>query len=149
MPDSRYSRDEHEAYFKMLNVIGTRWEDTLRRPDYRNSTAWNLLTKLWREERVKMSIAYEYMRDVKSPTTRRVWMQKAIADGLIECSDENLVHQLRSGSKNPVLPRGVNSPEVWLNPMFREQLDSFLDDVIDDLIRTADFLKMRERTVSP
>lgn len=143
MPVPRYTRAEHEAYFKMLAVVGTRWEDAIGHPEYRNSTGWNLLTRLWREGRVKMSSAYEFMRDVKSPTTRRLWIQKAIADRIVECSDDHLVRQVRSGRK-PSLPRGQNSPDIWLNPEIVAKIDAFLDDVLDELLRTAEQVRPRE-----
>jgi len=120
----------------MLGVVGTRWEGAIGRADYRNSTGWNLLTRLWREGRIKMSAAYDFMPDVKSATTSRLWIQKAIADGIIECSDAALVRQLRSGKK-PKLPRGQNSPDIWLNAEMRAKIDAFMDDVLDELLKTA------------
>lgn len=141
MPGSRYSRDDQDTYFRMLAVVGTRWVDAIGRADYRNTTGWNLLTRLWREGRVKMSAAYEFIPEVKSPTTRRQWIQKAIADGIVECSDERLVQQLRSGKK-PSLPRGQNSPDVWLNSAIRAKIDAFMDDVLDELLKTADRVRV-------
>ncbi len=142
MPESRYTRDDHEAYFKMLAVVGTRWEEAIGRADYRNPTGWNLLTRLWREGRVKMSGAYEFIRDVKSPTTRRIWIQKAIADGIVDCSDAVLTRALRSGKK-PALPRGQASPDIWLSAKIAAKIDVFMDDVLDELLRTADDVKAR------
>ena len=136
MPGSRYTREDQDAYFRMLGVVGTRWEGAIGRADYRNSTGWNLLTRLWREERIKMSAAYDFMPDVKSPTTRRQWVQKAIADGVVECSDAALVRQLRSGKK-PEMPRGQNSPDIWLSPEISAKIGTFMDDVLDELLRTA------------
>jgi hypothetical protein len=139
---SRYSREDQDAYFRMLGIVGTRWEGAIGRADYRNTTGWNLLTRLWREGRIKMSAAYEFMPDVKSPTTRRLWIQKAIADGIVECSDPQLVRQLRSGKK-PALPRGQNSPDIWLNPEIAAKIDRFMDDVLDELLRTASGIRVR------
>ncbi|HKT19364.1 MAG TPA: hypothetical protein VJR47_15050 [Stellaceae bacterium] len=133
---SRYSQEDQDAYFRMLAVVGTRWEEAIGRADYRNTTAWNLLTRLWRARRVKMSAAYDFMPEVKSPTTRRLWLQKAIADGVIDCADAALVAALRRGQK-PALPRGQNSPEVWLNPEISAKIDRFMDDVLDELLKTA------------
>lgn len=140
MPGSRYGQEDRDAYFRMLAVVGTRWEDAIGRADYRNTTGWNLLTRLWREKRVRMSAAYDFLPDVKSPTTRRIWIQKAIADGIIECSDARLVGQLRSGKK-AALPRGQNSPDIWLNPEIAAKIDVFMDDVLDELLKTADRVK--------
>jgi hypothetical protein len=142
MPLQRYAREDHEAYFRMLAVVGTRWEEAVGRAEYRSQTGWNLLTRLWREGRVKMSTAYEFMRDVKSPTTRRLWIQKAIADGIIECSDPGLTHDLRKGGK-PALPRGQNSPDIWLDPKIAAKIDAFMDDVLDELLRTAGGIRAR------
>ena len=136
MPPSRYTPEDQDAYFRMLAVVGTRWEDAIGRGDYRNTTAWNLLTRLWRAKRVKMSAAYDFMPEVKSPTTRRLWIQKAIADGVVDCADERLVTALRSGKK-PALPRGQNSPEIWLNAEIAGKIDRFMDDVLDELLKTA------------
>jgi hypothetical protein len=136
MPVRRYAREDHEAYFRMLAIVGTRWEEAVGRAEYRSQTGWNLLTRLWREGRVKMSTAYEFMREVKSPTTRRLWIQKAIADSIIECSDTGLMRELRKGRK-PALPRGQNSPDIWLNPEIAAKIDAFMDDVLDELLRTA------------
>jgi hypothetical protein len=145
MPGSRYRREDQDAYFKMLGVVGTRWEGAIGRADYRNTTGWNLLTRLWREGPIKMSAAYEFMPDVKSPTTRRLWIQKAIADGIVECSDARLVRQLRSGKK-PSLPRGQNSPDIWLNSEIAGRIDRFMDDVLDELLRTANGIRVRSAT---
>lgn len=142
MPGPRYSREDQDAYFRMLGVVGTRWVGAIGRADYRNSTGWNLLTRLWREGRIKMSGAYEFMPDVKSPTTRRLWIQKAIADGVVECSDARLVRQLRNGRKAS-LPRGQNSPDVWLNSEIAAKIDGFMDDVLDELLRTARGIRAR------
>jgi hypothetical protein len=142
MPGSRYTRADQDAYFSMLSVVGTRWESAIGHADYRNSTAWNLLTRLWREGRIRMSAAYDFMPDVKSPTTRRLWIQKAIADRIIDCSDATLVRQLRSGKK-PKLPRGQNSPDIWLNAAISAKIDAFMDDVLDELLRTAGTVKAR------
>ncbi|MGH8428720.1 MAG: hypothetical protein ACRES7_12225 [Gammaproteobacteria bacterium] len=126
----------------MLAVIGTRWEDAIGHANYRSRTGWDLLTRLWREKRIKMSAAYEFMPDIKSPTTRRMWIQKAIADGVIECSDAQLARQLRSGKK-PSLPRGQNSPDIWLNPKISAKIDAFMDDALDELLKTASRLRTR------
>lgn len=142
MPGARYTREDQDAYFRMLAVVGTRWVDAIGRADYRNTTGWNLVTRLWREGRVKMSAAYEFIPDVKSPTTRRQWILKAIADGIIECSDIGLVRQLKSGKK-PSLPRGQNSPEIWLNSNISAKIDAFMDDVLDELLKTSDGVKQR------
>jgi hypothetical protein len=140
MPGSRYTPEDQDAYFRMLAVVGTRWEDAIGRADYRNTTAWNLLTRLWRAKRVKMSAAYDFLPDVKSPTTRRLWIQKAIADGIVDCADARLVKQLRSGKK-PALPRGQNSPEIWLTAEIAAKIDAFMDDVLDELLKTAERVK--------
>lgn len=140
MPGARYTREDQDAYFRMLAVVGTRWVGAIGRADYRNTTGWNLLTRLWREGRVKMSAAYEFMPEVKSPTTRRLWIQKAIAEGIVECSDTRLVRQLRTGKK-PSLPRGQNSPDVWLNLEVRAKIDAFMNDVLDELLKTANAVK--------
>jgi hypothetical protein len=145
MPGSRYAREDQDAYFRMLAVVGTRWEDAIGNAGYRNSTGWNLLTRLWREGRTKMSTAYEFIPDVKSPTTRRLWIQKAISDGIVECSDARLVRQLRSGKK-PSLPRGQNSPDIWLNSEIGTKIDRFMDDVLDELLKTASGIRTRSLT---
>jgi hypothetical protein len=142
MAVARYTREDQDAYFRMLGVVGTRWEGAVGRADYRNSIGWNLLTRLWREGRIKMSTAYDFMPDVKSPTTRRLWIQKAIADGIVESSDAALVRQLRSGKK-PKLPRGQNSPDIWLNAEIRAKIDAFMDDVLDELLKTARDIRAR------
>ncbi len=144
MPESRYTQEDQDAYFRMLAVVGTRWEEAIGRADYRNTTAWNLLTRLWRARRVKMSAAYDFLPDVKSPTTRRLWIQKAIADGIVECADARLVKQLRGGKK-PALPRGQNSPEIWLNAETGAKIEVFMDDVLDELLKTADRVKAHLR----
>jgi hypothetical protein len=72
--------------------------------------------------------------------TRRLWIQKAIADGIIECADAALVRQLRSG-KRPSLPRGQNRPDIWLNPQVSAKIDAFMDDVFDELLRAARSVK--------
>ena len=144
MPEGRYTQEDQDAYFRMLAVVGTRWEEAIGRADYRNTTAWNLLTRLWRAKRVKMSAAYDFMPEVKSPTTRRLWLQKAIAEGIVECADARLVAQLRGGKK-PSLPRGQSSPEVWLNAEIAAKIDRFMDDVIDELLKTADGVKAHRR----
>ena len=133
---SRYTREDQDAYFRMIGVVGTRWESAIGRADYRNTTGWNVLTRLWREGRIKMSAAYDFMPDVKSPTTRRLWIQKGIADGIIECSDSALARQLRSGKK-PKLPRGQNSPDIWLNAEIGAKIEAFMDDVLDELLKAA------------
>jgi hypothetical protein len=144
MPDSRYTQEDQDAYFRMLAVVGTRWEEAIGRADYRNTTAWNLLTRLWRAKRVRMSTAYDFMPEVKSPTTRRLWLQKAIADGVVECADARLVAALRAGKK-PALPRGQNSPEVWLDAEIGAKIDRFMDDVLDELLKTAEGVKAHRR----
>ena len=149
MPGSKYTRDEHQKYFEMLDVIGTRWQTAVGRPEYRNSTGWNLLTRLWREGPVKMSHAYEFMRDVRSPTTRRAWVQKAITDGLVECSDTTLAQKLRTGSGKPTLPRGQSSVEISLNPSVAERVGAFMDEVLDELLKTADTVRLsKDNTAS-
>lgn len=144
MPGSRYTPDDQDAYFRMLAVVGTRWEEAIGRADYRNTTAWNLLTRLWRAKRVRMSAAYEFMPEVKSPTTRRLWLQKAIADGVVDCADARLVAALRAGKK-PALLRGQNSPEVWLDTAISAKIDRFMDDVLDELLKTAAGVKAHQR----
>lgn len=145
MPRARYTREDQDAYFRMLAVVGTRWVEAIGRADYRNTTGWNLLTRLWREGRVKMSAAYEFIPEVRSPTTRRAWIQKAIADGIVECSDAQLTRQLRGGKK-PSLPRGQSSLDIWLNSEISAKIDAFMDDVLDELLRTADSVKRRSPT---
>ena len=49
MPGARYTRADQNAYFRMLAVVVKRWVQAIGRPDYRNTTGWNLLTQLWRE----------------------------------------------------------------------------------------------------
>ena|ERR1051326_2151562 len=148
MSKRKYARDDYEAYFGMLGVLGTRWEIAVGHPGYRNSTGWHLLTKLWRQGPTKMADAYAFLTEIKSADKKRKLVEGAIKDELIECSDAMLVRKIRGKlqeGENPEPRRGKVSPDIWLSSEMNERIDIFLDEVIDELIKTAASIKARLR----
>lgn len=140
MRRGRFERRDREAFVRLINMFGTEWAAAIGDQEYRNSTSWNLLIRIWDADRVKMSTAYEFMRDVKSPTTKRHWIQKAIADGILECSDVELARKLKSGETTS-LPRGHHSPNIWLNKKVAARIDLFLDNMLEQILKTGDEIR--------
>lgn len=143
----KYSKKKHQQYLTMLDRVGASWQNAMGgRIAYRNSAGWRLLTQLWRDEKIKMSDAYRYLSDQMSPNTQRRFVLNAIRDGLIDCDDDALVQKERGSfypaqsdkSKTDHGRRGFNSPLIWLSEATRQDIDSFFDSAIEEVIRTAE-----------
>lgn len=159
MVATKYTNAQHVQYLNMLGVVGKRWEQALHgHPECQTSIGWNLLTNLWSQGRVKMTTAYSFMKELKSSTTQRSFILNAIRAGLILCNDATLMVELtgteeerralakrrsteqkrkgKTGDKD-YGRRGLSSPEIWLSHAFREKLDVFFDEAIEELIKAA------------
>jgi hypothetical protein len=157
VPATKFTKEQHLQYLNMLGVVGTRWQHVLLGlPEYQNSNGWGLLTNLWSQGRVKMSTAYSYMKELKSPTTQRSFILNAIKAGLVLCDDRDLMLELtghkgdqqalekrralerRKNGRPGNSRRGLSSPEIWLSQELREKLDIFFDEAIDELVKAAE-----------
>jgi hypothetical protein len=143
--NTKYSSGQHAEYLKMLSVIGTKWSHAmLEKPEYANSAGWNLLTNLWNRDKVKMSDAYTFLKELRSPTTQRKFILEAIRSEFVECSDRELTDELRGVRRGrrtttnvSVSRRGAASPEIWLSARVRRSLDLLFDEAIEELIKVA------------
>ena len=123
-----YNDQQRRAYLAFSNKVGAGWI-TLFEGDteFYSAAYWDLLTHLWRhQEPVRKTDAINAITGVKSPLTASKYIVTALARGLIIEKDN---------------PNDARSKHLTLSPQMRGQMDTFFDDVIDEMCKTADGMK--------
>jgi len=147
----KHNQIQHLQYLTMLDKNATNWVVAVRgRGTYSSSAGWRLLTGLWKHDSVRMTEAYGYIRELMGTNSQRAFVLGAIRDGLIECEDKELENQLRgstntSSSEETRNRRGLSSPNVWLSDGTRKAIDSYFDEAVAELLRTADSIKAESK----
>jgi len=120
-----YSKDQHRLYLDFLGDIGQRWLQVFKgNTEFYSAAYWDLLKEIWRhEEPVRKTDALGFMTNVKSAHTAGKYIEAAIAYGFV-IEREN--------------PDDARSKLLELSPDMRTRLDAFFDQVIKELLDTAE-----------